>query len=963
MRSIIPILAVTLFLVSGCASTITGYSRGDFVKEDRTGRVEYLDEETVLTRTSNTSLSVEKVKRYGEVTINYYEKKELVTTKRPRLNPFSLLVYNIPRGIMGSFYLIAGVTGNGRMFWNGLELLILPIPDCSSYGPFSSGSGDGYKMVCVESQSSNLVSGEFETETRHSNITFKRDPVTYGTVSVSMSDVSTAIHTAEYSAHQEEQPPETKKPAKKKKIKKAKKPDTSGESLSIAEKKPSFNLSTQETTSVRNNLLETEIPIQSNGTASFDLARYYDRLPKDGDFTIEFRYQGKILESSLTHADVTRAFAARKPPQLEIARKIETEGGFTGGALSGDDSGAMLIAVTNSDKKGTAWGVNLAVSGATCPGVTYDTLVQVGDLPPGETRKVRVSVSADLNAKACRLALTVQAKEEFGQDSRKVNLSPLTINPLKLPDLHITMVSQNGIAQNDDSVELEATVVNKGIGDAKGVTVRIAELPGGVTASQNQIRVGDMPPNSTQKVSTTLRFAKRFGEQVRSVPVEFTVSDRRPFGIPSVKDYIIDYRYNRPVLKVADIEFFDGNDQGGLSQGNADNLIEQGEWILARVNITNNGTMMAGNVKVQFSSDKPLSRLPIDPSEPLVIASLKIGESRKAEFKFKVPNSLEGDVTFKATAVEESFESMASETRIKRIYEAGAEEGTVELAGIKVPVARAPRTVSSTVINIDEVEATDYRRNDTYALVIGIGRYKHGGKQLPYAAADARVMKDYLTNVGGVPRDNIVLLTDDDATCTGIRSKLTWLAKTAGKNSTIFIYYSGHGTADIKAGGTPYLLPYDGDPANLEDTGISIAELKLKINGFRTKRVMVALEACYAGGSHSVAADGAHPIAIVADDDIQTDAVILSASRANEASWDHPEQRHGIFTCALLKGMRGAAVKDDKEFINVNDLFEYVRKEVPIVANKTWRVEQNPTKGGGDGRGIVVSRSVKGPKL
>jgi hypothetical protein len=362
---------------------------------------------------------------------------------------------------------------------------------------------------------------------------------------------------------------------------------------------------------------------------------------------------------------------------------------------------------------------------------------------------------------------------------------------------------------------------------------------------------------------------------------------------------------------------------------------------------------------VSFTSDSPLSRLPIAPSEPVVIATLKPGETRKAEFKLKVSHSLEGNVAFKATASEQAFDSLVTETRMKRIYETSAEEGTLELQGSKSLAGRSAQSVPFSEVNIDEVAATDYRRNDAYALVIGIGRYKRVDSQLPYAIADARVMKDYLANLGGVPRDNIVLLTDDDATYTAIRSKLSWLARTAGKNSTVFIYYSGHGSADVKAGGIPYLLPYDVDPANLEDTGISMAELKQKINSFRTKTVLVALEACYSGGGHSIAVNGAHPIALVTDDGVLTESVILHSSRANEASWDHPELRHGIFTYSLLKGMRGAAAREGRDYIDANDLFEYVRREVPLVADKTLGVQQNPSKGGGDGKGLIISRRIQ----
>ena len=178
--SIFLISAITLSQLSGCASSITGYSKGDFIKEEKTGHVEYLDSQTVLTRKSNTAVKVENVERYGEVSVNYYEKKEHIDARRPSLNPFSLLTYTVYRGIIGPLYLICGAFGNGKMLWHGFDLLLLPIPDCSESGPFSSQSDNGNKMLCVESNYSKVVDGEYESETHHTNITDKRVPVTYG---------------------------------------------------------------------------------------------------------------------------------------------------------------------------------------------------------------------------------------------------------------------------------------------------------------------------------------------------------------------------------------------------------------------------------------------------------------------------------------------------------------------------------------------------------------------------------------------------------------------------------------------------------------------------------------------------------------------------------------------------------------------------------------------------------------
>lgn len=964
-RCIVPVLLMgSILVISGCASGVTGYAKGNLIKEEITGKAEYVDEKTELTLTSKSSVKVEKIEIYGDVVINHYEKKELITSRRPALNPFSLAVYTVTRAIVAPFYLIGGLLGDGELLWHGFELLVLPIPDCSRFGPYAERRNDTGNMVCVESNSSRVVTGEYETEKKYTNYSTKRLPVTSGHVNVAITGLGHSGAADGYPPDATQQGVKAEEPdipLAKKKAKKAKKSGTSSKTADVARQTTPERVSRQKVDSVERLIFQEDVPLQGDGSAYVDLARLSGKVPREGNVTALFRYQEHTVESRLTTADVVRAIAARKAPQLEIARKLETDGGFRGNALSGDDSGSLLVTVKNGDSEGTAWGVNLAVIGNTCPGVNYDKLVQLGDLRPGEKRTARVSVTAGIEATSCRLELTVQAREEFGQDSKRVNLSALTIKPLEQPDLYVAKISQSGMAQNDAKVELELMVANKGAGEAKGVTVTIAGLPEGVSLQQNPVRIGDLPPHSMQSVRTALRFARRFGEQVRSIPVEILVSDQRPLGKPAPKHHTIDFRFSKPVLRIADLEFYDGNDPGGLSRGNGNNLIDQGEWLLVKATIMNSGTKGAENVKVMLTSDKPANRLPIYPPDPVVIESLNPGESRMVGFKVKVPHSLEGPVGFKAMAGEEAFETLVAENRTKQIYAAAADEGTIVPQGGRPPIGTAPRGPLLAQVNIDEVESTGYRRSDAYALVIGVGAYRQGNEQLPFAASDAKIMREYLANVGGVPRENIVLLTDEEATYTGIRARLTWLAKTAGEDATVFIYFSGHGTADVKAAGKPYLLPYDGDPGALEDTAISLAELKHKINGFKTRNVLVALEACYAGGGHSVGANGAHPVALVTDDAVPTEAVILSASRANEASWDHPEQQHGIFTVALLKGMRGAAARNDGEYITADDLFEYVRQEVPVIAGKTRHAQQHPTKGGGDGRSIIVSRRAKEP--
>ena len=52
--------------------------------------------------------------------------------------------------------------------------------------------------------------------------------------------------------------------------------------------------------------------------------------------------------------------------------------------------------------------------------------------------------------------------------------------------------------------------------------------------------------------------------------------------------------------------------------------------------------------------------------------------------------------------------------------------------------------------------------------------------------------------------------------------------------------------------------------------------------------------------------------------------VVLSASSGSQVSSDYDKARHGLFTYALLRGLRGEADADSSGLVTVGDLYGYV---------------------------------------
>ena len=97
-------------------------------------------------------------------------------------------------------------------------------------------------------------------------------------------------------------------------------------------------------------------------------------------------------------------------------------------------------------------------------------------------------------------------------------------------------------------------------------------------------------------------------------------------------------------------------------------------------------------------------------------------------------------------------------------------------------------------------------------------------------------MAEYLTKVMGYPEENVVTLTNDRAFLTDfIKYFEKWLPNNVEKDSSVFIYYSGHGAPNTKTGDA-YLVPYDGDPSFIEQTGYPLKKLYESLNKLQAKR-------------------------------------------------------------------------------------------------------------------------------
>jgi uncharacterized caspase-like protein/tetratricopeptide (TPR) repeat protein len=263
--------------------------------------------------------------------------------------------------------------------------------------------------------------------------------------------------------------------------------------------------------------------------------------------------------------------------------------------------------------------------------------------------------------------------------------------------------------------------------------------------------------------------------------------------------------------------------------------------------------------------------------------------------------------------------------------------GAQTVRDLKIEQA-GPRTVQETIAK-------------RWALIVGISSYKNAPAhaQLKFAHRDAEDFARFLRSEsgGGIPFTQMRLLTDGRATLSAIRGALhMWLPQVAGVNDVVYLFFAGHGVVAEQNEG--YFVAHDSDPQNLHSTGLSFKEVNETLSGrLKSKLVIFLADACHAG---SIGWSSEPSLPSRAQEALESigapdrSFLKLLASRPSERSYEDErwEGGHGVFTFALLRGLRGEAEQDTDGQVRVSELIEYVSRVVP----KETESQQNPRVAG-----------------
>ncbi|HWZ44619.1 MAG TPA: caspase family protein [Candidatus Saccharimonadales bacterium] len=243
-----------------------------------------------------------------------------------------------------------------------------------------------------------------------------------------------------------------------------------------------------------------------------------------------------------------------------------------------------------------------------------------------------------------------------------------------------------------------------------------------------------------------------------------------------------------------------------------------------------------------------------------------------------------------------------------------------------------------------------------WALIVGIDQFQDESvPKLNYAAKDADDFAAFLKDPQGGRFDpgNVVYLKDQAATLKGIRAGLGKLRIQAKPGDLIVLYIASHGLPRHRdPNGVSYIIAHDTDlrdAATIYASSLQMIDLVQQINReLKARQIVLILDTCFSGdaltayASASSETPDASSFSMAFENlKIGYGRAVLTASRANEQSWEGPKLENGgngYFMHGLLEVLREGRGAEPIEHV-----FAKVQKRVAARVKSDVKADQTPS--------------------
>lgn len=232
------------------------------------------------------------------------------------------------------------------------------------------------------------------------------------------------------------------------------------------------------------------------------------------------------------------------------------------------------------------------------------------------------------------------------------------------------------------------------------------------------------------------------------------------------------------------------------------------------------------------------------------------------------------------------------------------------------------------------------RFENGYALIIGVGA------DLPCTVRDAQAVAQFLTDptTCAYPPEQVQLLTEEKATCQQVLASLDTLAKQTNRDSTVVIYYSGHGLEVDGFIKSYFLLTNGYDTKRLAETTLPDQQFSERLRTIPAKKVLVLFDCCHAGGFDFTQAPlhkAPLPPRTIEQLGKGDGYAFIASCRSDEKSL--ASRPYSVFTAGLLHALSGVSVAKQDGYVRLTDLSAYLSRYVPTTAAQLIKDHaQNP---------------------
>ena len=213
------------------------------------------------------------------------------------------------------------------------------------------------------------------------------------------------------------------------------------------------------------------------------------------------------------------------------------------------------------------------------------------------------------------------------------------------------------------------------------------------------------------------------------------------------------------------------------------------------------------------------------------------------------------------------------------------------------------RTILSFLLAIISLTAINAR---TFVLATGVSNYGNEDANLRQTTKDAKRFKEVMET----QTKDITILTSSNVTRANVLEKLRAICNRAQKGDQVVFFYSGHG---MPGGICGY------------DKAISYDAIVEILSGSEASAKICYIDACHAGSMSSAVKSYD---SWAKDAKANKDQAFFVSCRSDELSSEHPFLGAGLFTQALIKGLKGKSDKNGDKNITVMELFKYIHGDV-----------------------------------